>query len=413
MKRFLPFIAVAVLCFATVKTAKAQIKVLFDATKSETAGNADWVVDADVHNLGYHAGVATAGSGSESNAQRIPTPAQSTVTANTTETYWEGALSSWGLDCVKRGYIVETLPYNAAITYGDTSNPQDLSNYNVYIVDEPNTRFTEAQKEAILNYVQHGGGLLMISDHKSSDRDGDGWDSPEVWGDFLNNNQIQNNPFGISFEEKDISLTSNYVHASATDSIINGPMGAVTEVEWSDGTVMMIDPIRNPSAKGVIYSINTNNEDTAAMVAYARYGQGRVAAMGDSSPADDGTGDPNDNSLYNGYTSDADGNHRRLLMNMTIWLANDYPTAINEVPARQTAVTIFPNPAVNTAFIKASNTLDNVTVVVTDVAGRTIARYGMEHLQAGVTMPVTLKQGFYFLRLNSDQLTDTYKLKIE
>jgi hypothetical protein len=29
---------------------QAQVKVLFDATKAESAGNADWVIDADVHN---------------------------------------------------------------------------------------------------------------------------------------------------------------------------------------------------------------------------------------------------------------------------------------------------------------------------------------------------------------------------
>ena len=47
----------------------AQIKILFDATKAEMAGNADWVIDADSK------------SGGESNPQRIPTPAQSGITA--------------------------------------------------------------------------------------------------------------------------------------------------------------------------------------------------------------------------------------------------------------------------------------------------------------------------------------------
>ncbi|HEY4151408.1 MAG TPA: hypothetical protein VGM41_20860, partial [Chitinophagaceae bacterium] len=46
-------------------------KFLFDATKAETAGNADWVIDED-----------------GSTPQRIPTPAQSTITASTAETFW-------------------------------------------------------------------------------------------------------------------------------------------------------------------------------------------------------------------------------------------------------------------------------------------------------------------------------------
>ncbi len=32
----------------------AQVKILFDATKAETSGNADWVIDADQTNLGYN-----------------------------------------------------------------------------------------------------------------------------------------------------------------------------------------------------------------------------------------------------------------------------------------------------------------------------------------------------------------------
>jgi len=36
------------------------------------------------------------------------------------------------------------------ITYGNSSNPQDLSNYAVFVVDEPNIRFTSTEKTAIL-----------------------------------------------------------------------------------------------------------------------------------------------------------------------------------------------------------------------------------------------------------------------
>ncbi|MGC4100030.1 hypothetical protein [Ferruginibacter sp.] len=83
-------------------------KFLFDNTKAETAGNADWVIDQDA------------------SPQQIPTPAQSTVTASTAETYWTGAISSWGIALVKAGHTVETLPSTGSITYGNASNPQDL-----------------------------------------------------------------------------------------------------------------------------------------------------------------------------------------------------------------------------------------------------------------------------------------------
>src|ERR1700710_1661482 len=73
---------------------------LFDATKAEMAGSADWVIDADLHNLKVSSasdGSGTPGSGNESNPQRYPTPDQSTVTASTPETYWDGALSAWAI----------------------------------------------------------------------------------------------------------------------------------------------------------------------------------------------------------------------------------------------------------------------------------------------------------------------------
>lgn len=45
--------------------------------------------------------------------------------------------------------------------------------------------------------------------------------------------------------------------------------------------------------------------------------------MGDSSPADDGTGDPNDNLCYS-YTGEANGSHRIMLLNTTIWLLSGH-----------------------------------------------------------------------------------------
>ena len=196
------------ICISTILTlsfinAQAQTKILFDATKAEMAGNADWVIDADLTNLHFNPTPYVGSSGSQSNPQRIPTPAQSGITSSTAETYWTGALSSWGIDCVNKGYTVETLPWNGSITYGVSSNAQDLSNYKVYIVDEPNILFTAAEKTAIMQVVQHGGSLFMISDHTNSDRNFDGWDSPHIWDDFLSNNSVQPYPFGIFFDTVD------------------------------------------------------------------------------------------------------------------------------------------------------------------------------------------------------------------
>jgi hypothetical protein len=69
----------------------------------------------------------------------------------------------------------------------------------------------------------------------------------------------------------------------------------------------------------VIWRTGSTQSTTKAMVAYSTYGTGRVVAIGDSSPADDGTGAPN-NSLYYGWT-ELGTNHSRLHLNATLWLA--------------------------------------------------------------------------------------------
>jgi hypothetical protein len=310
-----------------IKFAQGQIKILFDASKAEAAGNADWVIDADANNIGFFNGPAQIG-GTESNAQRIPTPIQTTITSTSLETTWMGGISSWGIDCVKKGYTVESLPYNGQITYGQSSNAQDLSNYKVYIVCEPNILFTTAQKTAMMQFVQNGGGLFMICDHANSDRNGDNYDSQMIWNDFILNNPIQSNAFGFKFDSVDVSQISSNIAALATDTLLHGPYGNVTSLEFNNGATMTLTPTANANVKGVIYkngSSTTGNNN--AMMVRSRYGLGKVAALGDSSPADDGTGDPND-VLYDGYITGANGNHKKLIMNTTFWLVNNLVTGI-------------------------------------------------------------------------------------
>ena len=101
-------------------------KVLFDHTRHEEAGtSAQWVI-------------CTA---SEPN----PTPAIPTA-----ETSWNGGISAWGFDLFKAGYAVQSLPPTGRVTYGDATNAQDLSNYQVYIIPEPYLKFSATEKQAIL-----------------------------------------------------------------------------------------------------------------------------------------------------------------------------------------------------------------------------------------------------------------------
>ena len=274
-------------------------KFLFDAKHAQTAANADWVIDGD-NNI----------------PQQLPTPLQSNITASTVETYWTGALSSWGIGLVKLGHTVETLPSSGSLTYGNTSNPQDLMNYDVFVCDEPNILFTTAEKSALMQFVQNGGGLFIIADHTNSDRNNDGYDSPAIWNNFFTSNGVVSNPFGISFNLLTLTNTTTNV-TSLSNAITNGSQGAVTSIQFNGGTSMTLSTAANASVKGLIWKSASTQNSSNVFVASSTYGTGRVVAIGDSSPMDDGTGNPGD-VLYNGWSAYS---HSKLMMNASLWLA--------------------------------------------------------------------------------------------
>ena len=358
--------------------AQQAVKILFDATKAQTAGNADWVIDADVAN----------------SPQRLPTPAQSTITASTPETFWTGAISSWGIALVKRGYQVETLPSSGRISYNDATNAQDLSNYAAYIVDEPNIRYTAAEKTAILNYVRNGGGLFMISDHTISDRNGDGWDSPAIWNDLMTSNTVQANPFGLAFDLNNLTFTAGVGAAVApADSLLHGPAGNPVAMEYHNGASLSLFPGVNASVSGALFKPGAaTTGTTGAIVAHARYGRGRVAALGDSSPPDDGSGAPGNN-LYDGWAAEANGDHARILLNATIWLATPNRTATATRPATAADFTIYPNPNTGALFVSGNvlpteircyNALGQQFAVATAPAGAGAVRVETPGLAPGI-----------------------------
>lgn len=375
------------LAFLLAGQSFAQKKVLFDNTKGEVCGNADWIVDADVHNLYINSSGNVTTTGQQSNAQRYPTPAQSTVTSLTPENYWTGAISAWGIECVKSGMTVESLPYNVAISYGNSSNPQDLSNYKVFVIDEPNLVMTTAEKAAIINFVYNGGGLFIVSDHVGSDRNFDGWDSPAIWNDLFTNNSVHSNPFGITFDLQNFSGTYPTLTGSA-DSCLNGPYGYASQVEWSGGTTMTLNTTANPTVKADAYKTGTTGTANV-LFAHGYYGKGRFAAMGDSSPTDDGSGDTGDQ-LYNGWLGDANGNHKKLIMNATIWLAGQETTAGVDDPFTDPGIYIYPNPATTSVKVLAP---ELSTLQIIDMSGRVCIEtqidvgegknFNISHLDAG------------------------------
>jgi hypothetical protein len=287
-------------------TSTAAKRALFDNTKAETAGNADWIIDDN---------------------QPVPLPAQSGIGPATPRTYWTGAISSWGVDLVKRGYTVATLTTTYGITYQNAGNPYDLSNYDVFIVPEPNILFTSAEATAIFNYVRDGGGLIMVVDHGQSDRNNDGYDSPMIW-----NAMDPGRLFGVRcqvFNEtnNNFTQTSTNVNASASDSITRGPEGNVTGFAFHNGTSFTLYPAVNPSVRGEVWMNGTpQTSTTGLMAASSVYGNGRFVIAGDSSPADDGSATAGNSSIYDGW-GEAGATDSTFFMNATIWATRRSVTA--------------------------------------------------------------------------------------
>lgn len=398
--------------------AGAQVKVLFDASQAQTAANADWVPDADTYNLGVNATtkLMQTGLGNEANAQRYPTPAQSGITANTAQSYWKGALSHWALDLVRQGYTIETLPFNGLITYGVSTNPQDLANYKVFIVCEPNIRFSSSEKAAMLAYIQNGGGLFMIANHNGSDRNNDGWDPENIWNDLMTGN-----PFGITFDALNFSQSSTNIRNAPSSPILNGAMGAVTGMVYSSGTSMTLSPASNPTVLGHVFRTGASNTGTTqVLMAACNYGSGKVCAIGDSSPPDDGTGDSND-ALYSSYATSLSGSHRKLLVNATRWLVTpgtapmgpngDPPVTLKN--ASSMGFDLWPNPTANELHVRMASEQDqSVAISIIDLTGRTVLHRTVR--PTGVTVESfdvsVLTEGVYVVRASNgrDEYTQRF-----
>ncbi|HSV65142.1 MAG TPA: putative Ig domain-containing protein [Mycobacteriales bacterium] len=272
-------------------------RVLFDDTKAETAGNADWIVSTSIPDP----------TGQNPSPQR--------------ETDWTGAISAWGVALQKTGqYALSTLPAGSAITYG-TGASLDLSRFDELVLPEPNIQLSAAEKTAIMQFVQHGGGLFLISDHTGSDRNNDGWDSPKIINDLMTNNGVDNtDPFGFSVDLANVTTDNPRAVSDATDPVLHGPFGTVTGSILRNGTTVTLHPADNAAVRGLVYRTSaTPGGNTGAFFATSTFGSGRVAVWGDSSTVDDGTGQPGNN-LFNGWDDPA-GTDAALALNATAWLA--------------------------------------------------------------------------------------------
>ncbi|GAA5436829.1 ABC transporter [Deinococcus aquaticus] len=241
-------------------------KVLFDLTKAEDAGNADWRID--------------------------------------------GAYSDYASALRGLGYTVSSVT-------GTSITSTSLSGASVLVIPEPQNPFSDAERAAIQSFVQNGGGVFMITDHRASDRNNNGWDSPEVFGGWdgstpasvssalqasLNSDAIfgLNASFNSSFSDPVLTATPVTTHP-----ILNGVSSAGvyvgTSVDVLAGTALM-------GTGGKTY------------LAVNSVGSGRVAMWGDSSTFGDNTYSDGSTGTYNNWPNLSNA---AMGKNVVRWLAGD------------------------------------------------------------------------------------------
>ena len=177
------------------------------------------------------------------------------------------------------------------------------------------------------------------------------------------------------------------------DSLLHGPAGNPVAMEYHNGASMTLSLSANAGVRGALFRPGqATTGTTGAIVAHARYGRGRVAALGDSSPPDDGSGAPG-NKLYDGWAAEANGDHARILLNATIWLATPSRTATATRPTTTADFTIYPNPNTGALFVSGNvlpteircyNAMGQQFSVITAAAGAGAMRVETPGLAPGI-----------------------------
>ncbi len=189
----------------------------------------------------------------------------------------------------------------------------NIEGAQVLVLPEPNSLYTAEEEAAIVKFVENGGGLYAIADHNNSDRNGDGVDSVGVLNRFLPK-------LGLQIDLRYFSEAPTAGKICQT-SFTKGVKAVGT---WGGTTVKCL------SSQGVAHITVSAKNGGGAFIASTEVGAkgGRVVAMGDSSPYDDGTGDPHDK-LHDGFNNPG-YSHAVLAENSVRWLLEPRTTA----PAR-------------------------------------------------------------------------------
>ncbi|GGH72699.1 hypothetical protein GCM10008014_59300 [Paenibacillus silvae] len=326
---------------AKVVNENAGKKVLFDNSHGQTAGAADWVID--------------------------------------------GGFSDFGNALANDGYYVKELRKTTPFTY------DDLKDYNVFVIAEPQIPFKTSEQAALKQYVESGGSIFFIGDHYNADRNKNRWDGSEVINGYRRG-AYEDPAKGMSAEERSSEAMQNITSSDwlsdnfgvrfrynalgdinaniivPADQAFGITEGVSAVAMHAGSTLAITDPEK---AKGIVYLPKTNAKWNNAVdqgvyngggieegpyVAVSKLGAGKAAFIGDSSPVEDAspkylreeTGTRK--TTYDGFKEVDDA---VLLVNTVNWLATqENYTKLSEVSGltldTATALLPFEEPAVST-----------------------------------------------------------------
>ncbi len=249
-----------------------KVKVLYDDTHGQTAGNADWIIT--------------------------------------------GAYSEMADLLTAHGFAIESL--SKAGERGRITASL-LADYQAVILAEPNNPYGEDEQKAIVEFVMNGGGAFLVGDHGGADRDNDGWDAVKAFNVFCPQ-------FGFSF-------AGDFVYEAPLAGPINKEHPVMFGVRavgaWAGSTFVLQ---RSAQAKAV--GLLDSRYRKAPFIVASEAGKGRVVAIGDSSPFDDGVGSGDKNKLHDSYDSFM-YSHPQLAYNAMMWVTGRNPA--ERIPSKVVA----------------------------------------------------------------------------
>lgn len=288
------------------------MKVLFDNSHGQTAGQSDWVID--------------------------------------------GAFSDFADALAEEGYVVQEHRSTEPLSL------EDLEDFNVLVIPEAQIPFKTSEQEAIATFAENGGGVFFIADHYNADRNFNRWDSNEImngWrrgayedpakgmssGEQEAMNGVESTDwlseeFGVRFRFNAIDNTIGDDIVSSAEAfditegvgevtIHAGSTLAVTNPEIAKGIVYLPEGLteaenkwNNAVDQGVYFGGGT---DEGPFAAIGKKGDGKSAFIGDSSPVEDSTPKYRNEEhgetkrTYDGFT---DADNGLLMVNIVNWLVD-------------------------------------------------------------------------------------------